>query len=401
VGYRGQTENCWLLIVALHLTSAAAASSDSPASSPATAPFYTNRHVPSVPWSIHVVRADLASPASRIDTVHAGGGALGLAPLSAQLATIPEAAGRPLAAINGDFYERFQAYAGDPRGLQILSGELLSAPSDTPAFWIDATGQPQAGVVTTRLEVTWPNRDKTPFVLNARRPTNAAALYTPAAGPSTHTPPGREFVLEGIPGQPWLPLRIGRSCFARIRSVRDGGNTPIAGDSMVLSIGPALARSLLQPAVGAVIELSTASSPDLRGAPTALGGGPILLRSGRRQRIVLASDEAYESTSMLERHPRAAIGWNRQFLFLVLVDGRQRGLSVGMSLKELANYLVDLGCTDAINLDGGGSATLWFDGRVRNRPCDGRERPIANGLVLLRASPGTEPAPPDSVKPPR
>ena len=54
-----------------------------------------------------------------------------------------------------------------------------------------------------------------------------------------------------------------------------------------------------------------------------------------------------------------------------------------MTLDELANFLVRLGCSEAINLDGGGSATLWFDGKVRNRPCDGYERNIANALVVV------------------
>jgi exopolysaccharide biosynthesis protein len=68
------------------------------------------------------------------------------------------------------------------------------------------------------------------------------------------------------------------------------------------------------------------------------------------------------------------------------VDGRQRRLSVGMTLDELSAYLVELGCTDAMNLDGGGSATLWFNGLIRNRPCDGHERAIANCLVVTRKS---------------
>jgi exopolysaccharide biosynthesis protein len=48
---------------------------------------------------------------------------------------------------------------------------------------------------------------------------------------------------------------------------------------------------------------------------------------------------------------------------------------------------VELGCQEAMNLDGGGSATLWYNGRVQNRPCDGYERPIANALVILKKTP--------------
>jgi exopolysaccharide biosynthesis protein len=89
---------------------------------------------------------------------------------------------------------------------------------------------------------------------------------------------------------------------------------------------------------------------------------------------------------MYERHPRSVLGWNSTHFFLGEVDGRQRRLSVGMTLEELGEYMARMGCSVAMSLDGGGSATLWFDGRVRNSPCDGAERPVANGLVVTRKS---------------
>jgi exopolysaccharide biosynthesis protein len=55
-----------------------------------------------------------------------------------------------------------------------------------------------------------------------------------------------------------------------------------------------------------------------------------------------------------------------------------------MTLEELGAYLASLGCTDAMNLDGGGSATLWAGGAIRNQPSDGSERPIANALAIVR-----------------
>jgi len=55
-----------------------------------------------------------------------------------------------------------------------------------------------------------------------------------------------------------------------------------------------------------------------------------------------------------------------------------------MTLQELGDYMREIGCETAMSLDGGGSATLWFDGRVMNSPCDGMERSVANGLVVAR-----------------
>jgi exopolysaccharide biosynthesis protein len=57
-----------------------------------------------------------------------------------------------------------------------------------------------------------------------------------------------------------------------------------------------------------------------------------------------------------------------------------------MSLPEVQSFLQDLGCIDAINLDGGGSTTLWINGKgVVNFPSDSTgERPVANAILILK-----------------
>jgi hypothetical protein len=353
---------------------------------------YTNYRVANVPWSIHVVQVDRSGSKYAIQSVHAQGTALGLGTLSATIRWLKPTLGLPVAAINGDFYQRDRAYAGLPRGLQIVDHEVLCAPSGDITFWTDVLGQPHVTNVTSLFSITWPDGRETRFGLNGVRKANEVELYTPVVGPSTHTVGGREYILAQE-GKPWLPLRMGRTYTARVREIRERGDTPLAPDILVLSLGPRIAPSFANVGRGAIIKLSTASSPSLLGAGTAISGGPVLVRDGRRPRIRPAAEESYEFTSMSERHPRAAIGWNERAFFLVEVDGRQRGLSVGMALDELASFMVKLGCEEALNLDGGGSATLWYDGKVRNRPCDGHERNIANALVVVpktnRTSPDT------------
>ena len=61
---------------------------------------------------------------------------------------------------------------------------------------------------------------------------------------------------------------------------------------------------------------------------------------------------------------------------------KPEGYSVGIDLNELAGVMKELGATEAMNLDGGGSTTIWFNGEIRNRPSDGRIRPVANAVVL-------------------
>src|SRR6185295_736598 len=89
---------------------------------------YTNYRVADVPWSIHVVRIDRSMGEFELHSTHAKPGALGLGTLSAQIRSLKREFGEPVAGVNGDFYERARAYAGDPRGLQIVEGELISAP---------------------------------------------------------------------------------------------------------------------------------------------------------------------------------------------------------------------------------------------------------------------------------
>ncbi len=345
---------------------------------------YTNNRVTSVPWSIHVVRWDRANRLCELHSVHAGGKAVGLDTLSQQVTVLSPALGTPVAAINGDFYQRDNAFAGAPRGLQIVNGELISAPSGGVTFWTDAVFQTHTTNVSSMFRIGWPDGSTSAFGLNGERRADGVELYSPALGTSTQTAGGRELVLERADTTRWLPLRIGQDYTARVREIHDGGNTPLSQDTLVLSIGPAALAKIPQLQQGSVLRISTQSFPALHGVRTAISGGPVLLRAGKRQKLDPSGSEAYEFSSMLERHPRTAIGWNAQAFLLVEVDGRQKHLSVGMTLDELSDYLLGLGCTDAMNLDGGGSATLWYEGEVKNSPCDRMEREIANCLVVVR-----------------
>jgi phosphodiester glycosidase len=345
---------------------------------------YTNYRFAEVPWSIHVVQVPRTNVLYEVHSVHAGKRALGLDTLSDQLVLANSPTGAPIAAINGDFYQRDRAYAGAPRGLQIVDGELTSGPGSDVSFWIDANGEPHATNIESLFRITWPDGTSTPFGLNGERSPNRVELYTPAIGRSTHTGGGCELVLERAEGNPWLPLRIGKSYSAVIRDIRDKGDTSMRPNTLVLSVGTGIMRRLPAVTNGAVVQIFTTCDPALHGVRTAIAGGPMLVRNGRPQRPPPAAVDTYEYTSMFERHPRAAVGWNQSAFFLVEIDGRQRNLSVGMTLQELGRFMASLGCQEAMNFDGGGSATLWYDGEVRNSPCERAEREIANSLVVVK-----------------
>jgi len=339
---------------------------------------YFHDSVREVPWSMHVVKLSRAAKELELHSTLGRGICLGMGRVSDQIKLLPSAWGRPMAAVNGDLFNNHPDYPGDPEGLQIAHGELVSGPSPTRAcFWLDGEGNPQRGDVTAQFVVTWPEGKAMPFGLNEARAADAAVLYTAAVGTTTRAPGGLELILEQEGSGPWLPLQIGQTYTARVGALNPNGNSPLTNGSLVLSLGPELLASLPAPAVGTVLQLSTATTPSLTSVQTAIGGGPTLVAGGK----------AREWSGLRLRHPRTAIGWNQESLFLVVVDGRQLGLSAGMTFNELAEYLVKLGCQEAIGLDGGGSATCWAYGMVVNSPSQGRERPSANALVVLKTGP--------------
>ena len=85
-----------------------------------------------------------------------------------------------------------------------------------------------------------------------------------------------------------------------------------------------------------------------------------------------------------QKQPRTVLGqYPNGDLFFIVVDGRQSNWSKGISLEEMQVTLMRLGVMEAFNLDGGGSSTFVFQGKVMNKPSDGKERPIATSIVIL------------------
>lgn len=335
---------------------------------------YTNQVIPEKPWSIHIVKVERHRPEFVFYSTLGKGDTLGMGIVSDQIRSVPVELGQPVAAINGDFYEKAEGYEGRPRDLQVCGGEVVSSPAGHTCFWMDTAQEPHMTNVFSLFRVVWGNGKTTPVGLNEARDDDKAVLYTAPIGVSTRTCGGQELILEPSGSGPWVPLRIGMSYAATVRQVSTNGNSAVARDSIILSLGPTLAARLPQSKPGDALRIITETVPDLSGVQVAIGGGPALVRDAA----------ALEWKGYVHvRHPRTALGWNRNHMFLVEVDGRQSS-SVGMTFEELAQYLVKLGCEQAMNLDGGGSATLWALGAVRNSPSEGQERPSPNALVLVR-----------------
>ena len=68
-------------------------------------------------------------------------------------------------------------------------------------------------------------------------------------------------------------------------------------------------------------------------------------------------------------------------MVFVVIDGRSSA-SAGMTLSEMADVLIEFGCVDGLELDGGGSSEMFVDGAIANVPSDGTERPVVNHVLI-------------------
>lgn len=118
--------------------------------------------------------------------------------------------------------------------------------------------------------------------------------------------------------------------------------------------------------------------------PHVMGSGPLLMMDGK---------DAYldGSSFNVKRHPRSALATNGKKVFLITVDGRAPGVADGMSLPEFTKIMHYAGAENALNMDGGGSTTLYVKGMgIVNHPSDNRqfdkdgERYVVNSLLFIK-----------------
>jgi hypothetical protein len=124
-----------------------------------------------------------------------------------------------------------------------------------------------------------------------------------------------------------------------------------------------------------------------------LQAGPLLVKDGASLLVTPNDNEGFsaawhqfDSDITDGRHPRAAFGMNNDYFFSVVCDGRSEQ-DAGMTLAEIAEIMGDLGCTHALNLDGGGSASLVTQGKMINMPRSNNQehpegRPIYSAITF-------------------
>ena len=360
------------------------------------------------PLIINVLKADMKTKGVRVeagqanDAITLGGSFEGRAPVT-EISSHNE----PVAAINADFFP----FTGDPLGLEIRNGELLSEPLYYRACLGFSKHEVKFGVLTA--SGTWFSGAAEGKTQGVNRLPGASEItfLSPTFHAGIKSP--RKMTLIPLEGEPQV-LRVSEPITGRVGkavSVGVGDTFPEISDRVgFLAVGD-LAESTLKEGlslgekISVLFDLRISLEPELNGKyrpagakesedspivwndiKQAISGGPWLVKQGKL--FIDGEAEGFDLEKFVHaRHPRTAIGFtSRHELLLVTVDGRAKW-SQGVSLSEMSKIMLEEGAVNAINLDGGGSTTMTLFDHVVNAPSDGRVRPVANALMIFSGSP--------------
>lgn len=305
-----------------------------------------------------------------------------------------------LVAINGGFgvLGDMKGYGGALENLHIQAGELMTQPAaDREAcFGVTSTGEFLIGPVEMEAVVTVGTYSLPLECINQRFLDGCQSiLYTPRMGDSTHT--NRRRTYEIILTELTLPIAGEYQSEFVIDRFGKGGNNPIPDDGAVISF-----RSRIDKKLEAQLSAGKSGKIEIRANPAvwnrtiqAIGGRIRLVKNGRVNEMLEKHHHAQKQHTpgkrqrdlALSYEPRTALGYNAQKLILIVADGRRTGYSTGLSLYRLASLLIELGATEAINLDGGSSSTFVVDGKVLNRPSGQGERDVLNAVLITADQP--------------
>ncbi|MDQ0914904.1 phosphodiester glycosidase family protein [Paenibacillus sp. V4I5] len=332
---------------------------------------------------VHTVEFDPSNPMLELQAGTKSGKVYGMQGVTQMAAYADQPGNRVIAGINGDFYDLSNHGTGVPNGLFMGEGKILNTPDiNNAVFVMNEDGTTKIGP-TPKLTrtVTIGGVTSTITHINRYRADNQLVLYTNDYADSTKTTSlGDEVILDIVEGD----VRSGQTMRLKVAEFRkDQGNSPLSPGKIVLSAHGA-ARSIIEglqagDEVTAAFELASGWG----GAKVAMSG-IMMIRDG----VLL------DNVQPSGVHPRTAIGTKADGKIVMMeVDGRAPSFSEGVETSELGQMMQNLGVTNAINLDGGGSSTFVarLPGestfKMLNRGSDGGERATGNSLLLVNKAP--------------
>jgi hypothetical protein len=260
----------------------------------------------------------------------------------------------------------------------VLSGGVLDAPpmDERSSVGVDTDGTLHVDRVS--LAGTWQGSGQRRILsINEAPRANHTTLYTRDWGGRTPAESGGAYAVL----QPFPAAAPNTALTATVTGYLPGGSQPIPADGAVLVARGSQAGFLSAEApVGSKVTVVLTLTPQWANVPEAVGGGPVIVRSGKP---VYRAFENFTSEQLAFRNARSAVGQTADGRIVFLVaDGKQPGYSTGLTNFELALTMMRLGCVTATALASGPTATTAFDGKLLNRPSARGERPAGGALTL-------------------
>lgn len=305
------------------------------------------------------------------------------------------------AGVNADFFN--MSYPYSTCGHCVAGGYLTNIGSDNWAHIVfDENGIPMLAdrvSLTNSGVFTIGSGQSVSFKMNKSRSENDLILYTPQwqETDSVHGFTGTNKWGTEVQVRP-----VGENILAgntlRLEVIADPvsyiGNMAIPSDGYVISAHGTAMPYIRDLKKGDILTASVSFSADGSNmkAKELLGGCPLILAGGTVRPLSNAIDH------LKNKEPRTAVGHNsdKTKLYMVVVDGRNAGGSTGVTQTQLGEIMKLIGCSDAMNFDGGGSSTMYIDALgIRNIPSsssldnrpEGQPRTVVNALFAVSTAP--------------
>lgn len=267
-----------------------------------------------------------------------------------------------IVAINGGY---FKPQTGVPLGTLMINKKVYTGPIyDRVAMGIFDNGFEMARVQLKANVVTNKGGLKIDNINQPRMLSTNTIVYTPDWG--EYSPPspkyGKQLVISGG--------KLVKTSYDRSQIPKDG----------FVIVGPQ--KSLDTIANARKFKLDIKINPEWKDVNHIISGGPYLVKNGD----IYVDMTAQKLASIGGRNPRTAIGYTKDnSLIMLTADGRE-GASIGLTLVELANLMKELGCVNAMNLDGGGSTVMYVKGKIVNKPAVQGGIPLSHTLSIKKIS---------------
>lgn len=282
-----------------------------------------------------------------------------------------------IAGLNGDYYVVANY---EPLGIEVQNGELWSSDAGHWGIGFLSDGTAVFGKPSLSISANIAGEDFTLDAVNKTRANGGAVLYTDDyAGATKNTGDGIDLICS-------ISAPLALNCEATLtveEIVTTGGAVTIPAGKAVLSVSAnateALKTAIAGLAVGSTTTVKISSPGDWANVTYAIGSLYKLVTNG-----------AIESNLPAGTAPRSAVGKKADgTLVFYTIDGRQSGYSAGVTITQLAQRMLELGCVEASIMDGGGSTSLNAiyigdsSASQINSPSEGSQRSVTNYIMLV------------------